>query len=120
VSKNKNRFAHLKNNKSENSLPTKEEFIAAPLKEYDDILDKKETTDNEKANQDTILLAVSGRINREKDCGKGRLIYIRSDVERDIKKYCRGNKTLIINYLLRRGIEILIEKNECIIHCEDH
>lgn len=123
MNKNSNRFEHLKNKKKDANLPTKEEFIAEPLKEYSDILERndqnKEKNQNEEIDSSAILLAVSGRINRERDCGKGRLIYIRSDVERDIKKYCRGNKTLLINFLLRKGLDQLISDNKQLIYCED-
>lgn len=107
-----NRFEHLK--KKGTSTPvSREEFINAA----DPVDEQKEKP--KRTFKKEILLSGSGRINREKNCGKPFLVYIKKDIEHDMKKYCHGSKALIINYLLRQGLNKLIEENKLILHFED-
>jgi hypothetical protein len=107
-----NRFDHLKKNRLSTDM-SREEFIENAEKEDKFVQAKL------KPSKKDILLSVSGRINREKNCGKPNLIYIKKELESEIKKYCHGNKTLIINFLLKKGLNALIEENRLILHMEE-
>jgi hypothetical protein len=106
------RFDHLKK-KTINTELSKDEFIQDAESEHHIPQAKL------KISKKDILLSVSGRMNREKNCGKPNLIYLKKDLERDITKYCHGNKGLIINYLLRKGLDQLVKDGELILHMED-
>lgn len=62
-----------------------------------------------------VLLRVSSRMNRDEECKKPVLLHIRRDVASDLDKYCHGNMQAILNYLLRRGLDSLVEDNELIL-----
>ena len=68
--------------------------------------------------KEDILLSIAGRMNRAEDCGKQHIIYIRKDIKRDLQKHCIGNFQSIVNYLLRRGLDNLMEKNEFVLEQE--
>lgn len=106
------RFEHLKK-KRQSSEVSLEEFI-----EGADVEDRS-TQAKIKPNKKNILLSVSGRINREKNCGKPILVYLKKELEMSMKKYCHGNKTLVINYLIERGINVLLEEDKLVLHMEE-
>lgn len=106
------RFEHLKRKSGESSL-SREEFIEAADKE------ESLTQAKYKPSKKEILLSVSGRINREKNCGKPVLVYLKSDLSQLIKKHCHGNKTLVVNYLLERGLKALIGDAKLVLHMEE-
>ncbi len=109
---NKNRFEHLKNKKETLSI---DEFInAANQKQDEGLLESKKTSTKD------IILSVAGKIDREKDGGKNSLIYIKKDIKKDIQRYCYGNKTIIINYLLRQGLDCLVSNKETVVHMEEN
>ncbi len=107
----KNRFEHLK--KKKDAIPI-EEFINAANQEEKGLLEPKKSSTKE------IILSVAGKIDREKDGGKNTLIYLKKEIKKDIQKYCYGNKTIIINYLLRKGLDYLISNKETIVHMEEN
>ena len=37
----------------------------------------------------------------------------------NMKKYCHGNKTLVINYLIERGVNVLLEEDKLVLHMEE-
>lgn len=59
--------------------------------------------------KEKIVLEMSQRMRRRYECGKPLLIYLKKDIEDDMQKYCRGNKASIINYLVRLGLDSLVE-----------
>ncbi|HBD7476144.1 TPA: hypothetical protein QH041_003091 [Legionella pneumophila] len=66
-----------------------------------------------KPSQEDILLSFSGRIDRENECEKKPvLLYLKKDIALDIENYCHGNKQGIMNYLIRRGLDQLIQDNK--------
>ena len=106
-----NRFDHLKKT-AKNSTLSLDEFINAAEKEDKETLSKKISSKKD------ILLSASGKINREENCGKPFLIYLKKDLINDIEKYCHGSKTLIINYLVRRGLNALVTDKKLTLHME--
>jgi hypothetical protein len=105
-----NRFSHIKRKAEKNAL---DEFIENANQE-DELLTKP------RANKRDILLSVTGKINREEECEKPILLYIKKSIISEVKKYCHGNKTSIINYLLQLGIDTLKKDNKLILHIEDN
>jgi hypothetical protein len=61
-----------------------------------------------------ILLSVTSKIKRE-DAGKEFLLNLRKETEVLLEKHCKGNKVGIINYLVARGLEQLIEDDKIVI-----
>ena len=59
-----------------------------------------------------VVLEISKRMHRQKECGKPLLIYLKKDIEQDLQKYCRGNRASIINYLVRLGLDFLVEEEK--------
>ena len=57
-----------------------------------------------------VVLEISERMRRRKECGKPLLIYLKKDIENDMQKYCRGNKASILNYLVRLGLDSLVQQ----------
>ena len=106
------RFEHLKKNTTQSRL-SRDEFIEGANAE------KKSIQSKIKPSAKEILLSVSGRINREKSCGKPVLIYLKKNISESIQKYCHGNRTLIVNYLLERGLEALIQEGKLVLHMEE-
>ena len=97
---------HLKN-KSKSAPKSMEEFIAGA----EDNKKKKEVPFT--PSPDQILLSFTGRLDRGKDCdSKGFLVYLKHDNARDIQKHCHGSKQGIIKYLVRRGLDSLIEEGK--------
>lgn len=62
--------------------------------------------------EEEVVLEISERMRRRKECGKPLLIYLKKDIERDMQKHCRGNKASIINYLVRLGLDFLIQEQK--------
>lgn len=54
------------------------------------------------------ILKLTNNIKRT-ECAKPILFYPKKNIANDIHKYCMGNKTNIINQLLRLGIDRLVE-----------
>lgn len=104
-----NQFAHLKNTKNSKNV---DDFIDGATKERA----AKKAKKNIK--KEDILLSISGRIDREQEHGKLTLIYVKDDISNDINKHCHGNKQSIYNYLMRRGLDELIEDDEFILATE--
>lgn len=80
---------------------------------------KTKTVKSHEAQRKNVLLTVAGKMNRERDCSKPSLIYFKNDVKGDMEKYCNGNKNLVINYLLRKGLDALIAEGEMVVHIEE-
>jgi hypothetical protein len=99
------RYDHLKNRKPSRSV---DEFIEGANK------DSNAKKARKRVNKQNILLSVTGRISMD-DYGKPDLIYIRRDIKSDIDKYCAGTKQSILNYLLRRALDDLIQIGEKVI-----
>ena len=57
-----------------------------------------------------VVLEISERMRRRKECGKPLLIYLKKDIENDMQKYCRGNKASILKYLVRLGLDSLVQQ----------
>jgi len=107
------RFAHLKKKKEENKLDI-EEFILSAEQERNAVeLTKK------KPQKEDVYLFASGRVNRTKNYGRSILLYLRKDIENDIDKHCVGNKSSILNFLIREGLDSIISKKEVILHTEN-
>ena len=60
--------------------------------------------------EEEVVLEISERMRRRKECGKPLLIYLKKDIERDIHNHCRGNKASIINFLVRKGLDSLMDR----------
>lgn len=111
--------------KSKNAM-TADEFIGAASDSVN-VIDndpalqqsKTKTVKSHEAQQKNVLLTVAGKMNRERDCSKPSLIYFKNDIKADMEKYCNGNKNLVINYLLRKGLDALIEEGEMVVHIEE-
>ena len=102
-----NRFEHLKSKPIDTTKP-KEEFIEGAGNIKNNIKRASKSLSKKK-----VLLSLSGKMNRVTDCDKKAvLLHLKKDVSYDIEKYCHGNKQGIINYLLRKGLDELIEKGE--------
>jgi hypothetical protein len=99
-----NRFEHLKNKpKAESSML---DFIDSANKDVNTRIANKQVSTKQ------ILLSISGKMDREKECMKPVLLHLKRDISVDIEKYCHGNKQAILNYLIRKGLDSLIEKGE--------
>lgn len=103
-----NRFEHLKKKKFSGNL-SRDNFI--------------DNAENLKANdlkpkEEALLLITSGKMNIN-ECGKKTLIYLKNDIEKDIGRYCIGSKVSVVNFLIRKGLDSLLEKKERIVFYED-
>ncbi len=86
------------------------------VKNLDDFLDgaqKNRGAKTARRNRKHLLLCVPCK--RESRTNNRVLLYVNEDVYEDLDKYCSGNKQGVINYLLRRALDDLIEKQEIII-----
>lgn len=88
--------------------PSLEEFI-------DGAKDNKARRAKRKHRVNEILLVVSGRKSDRSEYAKNLNVWLNPDVLADMEKHCVGNRQGVINYLLRRGLDQLIEANERII-----
>lgn len=103
-----NRFGHMKNRKK-----NLEEFIEGantPIEKSD-----TKPSKNTQKQKEKILLSISSKMNRDEECGKPVLLYLKKDIAEEIDKHCHGNKQAILNYLLKRGVTSIIENNELIL-----
>jgi hypothetical protein len=94
------RFSHLKKYKQNNP----EEFIEEAS--------ESKTSKIAKEHKENILLSISGNISKTEKSPKPFLLYLKKDVEADMKKYCHGNRQAVLNYLIRKGLNKLIEDDE--------
>jgi len=81
----------------------------------------KETTARKarkRPSKENLLLSIAGRSSMD-DYGKPTLIYIKKDIQKDIDNHCSGSKQSIINYLLRRGLDLLIKEKILIVEEEN-
>jgi hypothetical protein len=95
-------------NNDQRKPATMEEFIEGA---------NKETTAKKarrRPSKENLLLSIAGRASMD-SYGKPSLIYIRRDIQKDIEKHCSGSKQSIINYLLRRGLDDLIQQDTLIV-----
>lgn len=107
-----NRFEHLKK-KPTGQGQNLEEFIGGANEIGGAKLAQKSVSKKD------ILLSISGRMDREMACDKKPvLLHFKKDISRDINKYCHGNKQAIVNYLVRKGLDNLIERGELILVME--
>lgn len=90
-----NRFEGILNKK-----PSREEFIKGALK------NEPKTISKRRPRADSILLTITGKMKRE-ECGEGRNLYLRKEIEEEINDHCRGSMQSIVNYLVKRGLESL-------------
>lgn len=98
---------HLKN-KVEKRAP---ESVLEFIEDADNVVESKES--EVKPSEDSILLSFSGRIDRGNDCDKkGFLLYLKKDTSIDIAKHCHGSMQGILNYLVRRGLDSLMDEGE--------
>jgi|GraSoiStandDraft_16_1057320.scaffolds.fasta_scaffold878522_2 hypothetical protein len=88
--------------------PSLEEFIEGASKETTAKKARKRTSNKD------LLLILTGALRRE-ECTKPILLFPKNDIKQDIEKYCSGNNQVIFNYLLRKGLDKIIEDNELII-----
>lgn len=87
---------------------TLEEFIEGANKETTARKARK------RPSKENLLLSIAGRGSMD-NYGKPSLIYIRKDIQEDIDRHCSGSKQGVINYLLRRGLDDLIQQNTLIV-----
>lgn len=107
-----NRFEHLKK-KAVTQNQNVDEFISGANEIGGAKLAKKPVSKKD------VLLSISGRMDRGIECDKKPvLLHLKKDISRDINKYCHGNKQAMINYLVRKGLDQLIEKGELILVME--
>lgn len=85
---------------------TREEFINGALSD-------KGARKSRKVIGKNILLSIGGRRNSRSSHNVN--LYLDDSITTDLEKYCSGNKQGILNYLIRRGLDELIEKKEVII-----
>ncbi len=81
----------------------------------------KETTARKarkRPSKENLLLIIAGRSSMD-DYGKPTFIYIKKDIQKDIDKHCSGSRQSIINYLLRRGLDVLIKEKILVVEEED-
>lgn len=98
---------HLKNRKTVKSKRSAIDFIESAESDY------KALEASQTPSPKNILLSFSGRIDREKECEKkGFLLYLKKDTAADISKYCHGSMQGVLNYLVRRGLDSLVEEGE--------
>ena len=99
--------SHHKNRIKEDLHRTVDDFIESA----NTITKSREAV--KKASPDDILLSFAGRIDRENECEKKPiLLYLKKDIASDIDHYCYGNKQGIVNYLIRKGLDELIQTNK--------
>jgi|GEM_PF-3606367 len=100
------RFDHIKPKK----LPLTAEEFAAEADASSHLVAKRAKPERVKP-----LLTVVGKMQRNKDCGRPHQIYLRTDIQDDIARYCIGNMQGIINYLIRTGLTKLIQEDQPIL-----
>jgi hypothetical protein len=107
-----NRFEHLKK-KTVTQDKNVDEFINGANE-----LGRAKLAKKPVSKQD-VLLSISGRMDRGLECdNKPVLLHLKKDISKDIDRYCHGNKQAIINYLVRKGLDQLIEKGELVLVME--
>mgnify|MGYP001024464540 CR=1 FL=1 len=99
-----NRFEHLKDKKQGVDSFIEGANVARP-----------EHVSRKRKDPEQILLSISSKMNREQECEKPILLHLKSDIAKDIDKYCHGNKQAILNYLVRAGLDALIADKELIL-----
>ncbi len=75
-------------------------------------------SDKNKKNKPQKYIVASGRIeNRNENYAKAMTYYLHKSIDDMIRntEFASGNKQLIVNYLLQRGIEAVLEDREMII-----
>jgi hypothetical protein len=102
-----NKFSFITDLKKRNKDDFRDAFIEAAE------IPEKSTVAKKRIKKENILLVISGRAQLD-EYAKPTYLYLRNDILEDIKKHCTGTKQSIINYLLRRGLDSLIESNEFI------
>jgi hypothetical protein len=100
-----NRFGHIKNRNKD-----VESFIEGANEPKQ--AKQAQTQEND---QQHILLSISSRMSRDEECKKPVLLHIKKDIASDIDKHCHGNKQAILNYLLRRGLDAVVEDGKLIL-----
>lgn len=99
--------------KTDKKNPTSiEEFIEGANKETTARKARK------RPSKENLLLSIAGRSSMD-DYGKPTLIYIKKDIQKDMDKHCSGSKQSVINYLLRRGLDVLIKEKILIVEEEN-
>jgi hypothetical protein len=82
----------------------RESFKSIPLKKT---VSRKETKTNPK-------LFISGRLDRKKHPYTPKSLMLLTQIENEIKIYCRGGDLAILNYLIKEGLEKVKSSNETI------
>jgi hypothetical protein len=80
----------------------------------------KETTarkSRKRPSKENLLLVITGRTSMD-EYGKPSLIYLKKNMQELIDKHCSGSRQAIINYLIQRGLNDLIEKKSLVIEDE--
>lgn len=62
-----------------------------------------------------ILLSATGKVENRETYSKV-LLYILPELEDDMAKYCSGTKQAILTYLVKRGLQELINDNKVVIY----
>lgn len=57
------------------------------------------------ANQPKPNLFISGRLDRKKNTYIAKSLMLLSEVDEEIKIYCRGGELAILNYLIKEGLK---------------
>lgn len=100
-----NRFNHIR----KTAPISREEFI-------DGANDDQQAKKTRRASKANVLLVGSGKISNREIYGKPAiLLNLKKDIQYDLEKYCSGNKQITINYLLRRGLDELINAGKQVI-----
>lgn len=102
-------FDHLKKRKPLTPNQTLEDFIEGAGK------DDKAKKARKRTSREDLLLIASGRNSNLYGHVKPSLIYLSNDIQQDIEKFCSGNKQSIFNYLIRLGLDKLIEDKKLVI-----
>lgn len=105
-----NKFEHLKKSQPSISLDS---FIAGANQ------DSRAKKTRKRPSKDSLLLVATGRVASIDIYDKAGLLYLKKDLKEDIEKYCSGNKQILLNYLIRRGLDDLISKGERIVEEAD-
>lgn len=71
-----------------------------------------------KETKSNILLNACGRLRRKNCAKKGITLFLKTDVNRDMQKYCFGNKQTLINYLVRKSLDDIIKKGKFVLVAE--
>lgn len=58
-----------------------------------------------------VLLHATGKLENRSQYSRV-LLFLTSDIEDDMSKYCTGTKQAILLYLIRRGLDELIKANK--------